>query len=73
MPKKRIVLLLRVFLLAGIVLGGGLTGPREASADCIDACNWEFQQCQSWCEPGDWTCLGWCWDERSRCYSSCPP
>ena len=70
---RRPVLLLTMFLLVGMVLGGGLTGPREACADCIDGCIWGAQQCRSWCAPQDWSCLGNCDSQQDRCISMCSP
>lgn len=67
---RRIILLIAMFLL---VLGGGLSGPREACADCIDGCIWGARECRSYCEPEDWVCLGRCDDQEWYCISHCSP
>lgn len=70
MNTRRIILLLTMFLL---VLGGGLSGPREACADCIDGCIWDAQQCRSWCPPEDWACWNGCEEQKWQCISHCSP
>ena len=70
---KRGLLLLTMLVLVGMVLGGGFPGPRAASADCIDGCIYDAQQCASWCCPGDWPCFNACDEQKWYCISYCSP
>ena len=70
---KRGLLLLAMFALVGLVLGGDFPGPKAASADCIDGCNWQANECRSYCCEGDWYCIGLCDDQQWYCISHCSP
>lgn len=69
---KRGILLLAMLALVGMVLGGGVPGPREASADCIDGCIYDYQQCVGWCGE-DWSCRNQCDEQRHYCFQHCSP
>lgn len=70
---KRGLLLLTMLVLVGMVLGGGFPGPRVASADCIDGCNWQANECRSYCCPEDWYCFSVCDEQHWYCISHCSP